>query len=326
MPRSSLPNSPLPHKVALVLFPQMQLLDVAGPADVFQLANEFGAKPRYEVMAVSSQSGLQTSSCGLALLAQPISQIKVKSLGTVILAGAGKEGVRHAVKDDVLRDWVTKAHAAKVRLASVCSGAFALAAWGLLDQRRATTHWSATQLLHKNFSRIQVEPEALYVQDESIWTSGGVTTGIDMCLAMVEADHGRALAMRVAKQLVLSARRVGNQSQYSAQLAAQSGRYAELIAWMEAHLRQDLDIPSLAHRASETQRSFCRHFANETGYTPAAFVELMRVQRAKEQLEAGVPLKKVARAMGFSSDEHMARAFKRRLDMTAAEYQRGFQI
>jgi transcriptional regulator GlxA family with amidase domain len=312
----------LPHKVAIVLFPQVQLMDVAGPADVFHLANELAAKPLYQLIALSSQGGLQTSSCELAMHTQPIEQFNAKDMGTVIIAGSGKQGVRHAINDPSIRNWVLAAHAAHARLASVCSGAFALAAWGLLDGRQATTHWSATHLLRRHFDRVQVEPEALYVQDQGIWTSGGVTTGIDMCLAIVEADHGRALAMRVAKQLVLSARRVGNQSQYSARLAAQSGRYAELIAWIEGHLRQALDIPRLAYRASETQRSFCRHFASETGYTPAVFVELMRVQRAKELLESGVPVKKAARAVGFTSDEQMARAFKRRLDMTAAEYQR----
>jgi transcriptional regulator GlxA family with amidase domain len=160
------------------------------------------------------------------------------------------------------------------------------------------------------------------VQDGRVWTSGGVTAGIDMGLAMVEADHSRTVAARVAKQLVLSSRRVGNQAQYSLELHGQAGRYAELVDWMRQRLRQPLPIAALAARMHESERSFCRHFTAETGATPAVFVQALRLSAARRELEAGATAKAAARAAGFSSEQHLARVFQRQLHMTAAEYRR----
>jgi transcriptional regulator GlxA family with amidase domain len=169
---------------------------------------------------------------------------------------------------------------------------------------------------------VRVEADALYVEDGNVWTSGGVTSGIDMSLAMLEADHGRWLATRVARQLVLSARRVGNQAQYSVELKAQAGRYAQLVEWIRGNIGRRLDLAMLAGRAGESERTFCRRFTAQTSVTPARFVETLRLQAARHRLEGGASVKAAARAAGFASPEHLSRAFKRRLAMSPLEYRR----
>jgi transcriptional regulator GlxA family with amidase domain len=322
-PKQSQPLSV--RQVVLVIFEQAQLLDVAGPADVFTLANQFSEELRYSVRCASSGGGLVTTSSGLRIDTTPVAKLPVKNIDTLILSGGDRDGLIRAIQDQTLQRWVGRAAMAARRLAAVCSGSFALAQWGLLDGRRATTHWSAAGSLRKHYPSIDVEADSLFVQDGQVWTSGGVTSGIDMCLAMVEADHSRWLAARVAKQLVLWSRRVGNQAQYSVELQGQAGRYAEVVDWIRRHLREPINIAKLAARAGESERTFCRHFAFETGSTPAAFVEALRILAARQQLEAGASAKAAARAAGFTSDEHLARAFKRRLEMTPMEYRRAHQ-
>jgi transcriptional regulator GlxA family with amidase domain len=306
--------------VVLVAFPGVQLLDVAGPADVFGLANTLAGAPHYRLRLVSSAGGGVRCTSGISLETEALRAVPAAAVDTLIVAGGEFHGLVAAIADAPLAAWVQRAAASSRRFGSVCSGAFALAEWGLLQGRRATTHWSATTTMRRRYAQTTVEPEAIYVQDGPLWTSGGVTTGIDMCLAMVEQDHGRALAALVAKQLILPSRRLGNQSQFSSTLHAQSGRYAELVDWMAGHLRRSLDVDELAARAAQTPRSFHRHFQAETGQTPAAFVEQLRLQAAREQLEAGATLKRAAQTAGFSSDEHLVRAFTRRVGMTPAQY------
>ena len=315
--------SPRPvQQVVLVLFEQAQLLDAAGPADVFSIANQFSEKTGYQVSCVSSSGGLVATSSGVRVETIPTRKVAPSAIDTLIVAGGDRDGLVRAVQDQALRKWVIRAATDVRRLASVCSGSFALAEWGLLDHRRATTHWSAASTLRKHYPAIAVEPDSLFVQDGKLWTSGGVTSGIDMCLAMVEADHSRWLAARVAKQLVLSSRRVGNQAQYSLELQGQAGRYADLVDWIRKHLRGVLDITTLAARAGESERTFCRHFLTETGSTPATFVQTLRLLAARQQLEVGASVKTAARAAGFTSDEQLARVFRRRLAMSPMEYRR----
>jgi transcriptional regulator GlxA family with amidase domain len=315
-----------PRLVAIIVFEGAQLLDAAGPADVFSLANHLMVTPAYRLRLLSSGGGWVTMSNGLRLETRAVRKAPASGIDTLIVAGGDRDGLVGAVRDPLLRRWVMRAAPKLRRLASVCSGAFALAQWGLLDHLRATTHWSAVSALQHHYPAVRVQADALFVQDGAVWTSGGVTTGIDMCLAMLEADHGRGLATQVAKQLVMSSRRVGNQSQYSAELQAQAGRYAELVDWLRLHLRDTLSIAALAARVGESERSFCRHFAQDSGYTPAAFVETLRVQAAQRQLEGGASAKAAARAAGFTSDQHLARAFKRRLAMSPMAYQRAHAV
>ena len=310
------------RRVLILVFDRAQMLDIAGPGDVFALAESFDAKTRYEVRCVSARGGSVELSNGLSLMTRSIREVRPGKADTLVVAGAEKEGLLQALADEALGAWVRKAASTVRRLVSVCVGSFALAHWGLLDGRRATSHWSVVDLMQRRFPEVLVDRTALYVQDGSIWTAGGVTTGIDMSLAMLEADCSRLVAGRVAGALVMSARRIGNQSQYSVQLRAQTGRYAQLVDWISANLGQPLAIATLAARMGESERSFCRRFATEVGEPPARFVESVRLGAARRALEGGAAAKVAARVGGFGSAEQLARAFRRRLDLSPLEYRR----
>lgn len=320
--KASVPRPSVPRKTVIVLFDGAQLLDVAGPADVFSIANELAGTRVYAVEFASARGGNVTATNGLKCETVPLRRVPISGIDTLIIVGGGRDGVVDAIHDQGLREWVVKAAPRVHRLASVCSGSFALAHWGLLRARRATTHWSAAETLRKHYPTVCVEADSLYVADRGVWTSGGVTSGIDMSLAMVEADHGRWLATRVARQLVLTARRVGNQAQYSTELTAQAGRYAELVEWIRRNIGRRLDVVSLAARAGESERTFCRQFKAQTQETPARFVETLRLAAARHRLEGGASVKATARAAGFASPEHLSRVFKRRLAMSPVEYRR----
>ncbi|WP_213641111.1 GlxA family transcriptional regulator [Pseudomonas lalucatii] len=320
MPPATAKPLPPRRRVALVAFPGVQLLDIAGPADVFEMANGFNPEPVYELLSVSALGGNTATTSGIDIATVAAAEVAATSLDTLILAGGSPRGLSEAIQDPGLSAWARHAAAAARRFGSVCSGAFALAEWGLLDGHRATTHWSAAARLQRRYPRIEVQADAIYVRNGQVWTAGGVTSGIDMCLAMVEDDLGRAVAARVAKQLILPVRRLGNQSQFSSLLESQAGRYAQLIDWLRAHLREPLGVERLAAQAGEAPRSFYRHFQAETGQSPAAFIEALRLQVAREQLEAGASVKAAARAAGFSSDEQLSRVFARRCHMTPLQY------
>ena len=306
--------------VAFVTFPSVQLLDFAGPIDVFSLANRLSPEPPFNIVVLSAGGGPIRTSSGLEIASASIEDIRPSSLDTLILAGGPDEGLRALVHDPSLKSWTQQATKVARRYGSVCSGALALAEWGLLDGCRATTHWLAAGYMANRFPAIDVDPEALYVRDGRVWTSGGVTAGIDMCLAMIEEDLGRLMAASIAKHLILSTRRLGNQSQFSLILDSQLGRYAELVDWMRTHLHEPLDVQRLSEAANESVRSFHRNFRDETGLTPARFIEELRLQVARNKLEAGASVKAAARAAGFTSDEHLARVFRRRFDMTPSQY------
>lgn len=318
--------SPPPRRrhVVILVFERAQMLDIAGPGDVFALVERFDPSLRYEVSCVSASGGPIALANGLRLMTASIRDIRLADVDTLIVAGAEKEGLFLALDDQALGAWVRKAAASVRRLASVCVGSIALAHWGLLDGRSATTHWSVVDLMQRRFPNVAVDRAALFVQDGSIWTSGGVTTGIDLCLAMVEADTSRLVAGQVAGALVMAVRRIGNQSQYSVQLRAQTGRYAQLVDWINAHLRQPLDIASLAARVGESERSFCRRFAAEVGEPPGRFVETARLSAAQRALEGGATAKSAARTGGFASAEQFSRVFRRRLSLSPLEYRRQY--
>lgn len=310
------------RKVVILAFERAQMLDIAGPGDVFALVERFDPALRYDVRCVSARGGPLPLSNGLTLSTRSIREVRLAGVDTLIVAGADKQGLLDAMDDARLGAWVRRGAGSVRRLVSVCVGSFALAHWGLLDGRRATSHWSVVDLMQRRFPRVTVDRTALYVHDGSLWTAGGVTTGIDMSLAMVEADSSRLVAGQVAAALVMAHRRIGNQSQYSIELRAQSGRYAALVEWIGTNLRQRLDIAALARRAGESERSFCRRFAIEVGEPPGRFVEALRLGAARRALEGGAAAKAAARAGGFTSAEQLARAFRRRLNMSPTDYQR----
>jgi transcriptional regulator GlxA family with amidase domain len=239
---------------------------------------------------------------------------------------AGGAGIHAACRDARLVDWVTARAARARRVASVCSGAFLLAEAGLLDGRRAVTHWGRCEAFARRFPAVRLEPDPIFVNDGKFWTSAGITAGIDLALALVEADLGHRLALAVARHLVVFLKRPGGQAQFSAALTLQTAerRFERLHSWMVDNIRRDLSVPALARAARMSERSFVRHYRGSTGMTPARAVERLRVEAARRQLEDGETIKRVARGCGFGSEETMRRAFLRALGVTPQAYGRRF--
>jgi transcriptional regulator GlxA family with amidase domain len=316
-----MPQRP-PRRVVLIAVPGAQSLDVTGPLEAFAGANQQLAAPGYRLVVASPSGGTIAASSGLAFATVSLATVRATARDTVLVAGADERGVRAAIADRRLTGWLARAAPVVERLGSVCSGAFALAAAGLLRGRRVATHWAACDRLAGYCPSAVVDREAIFVRDGRLWTSAGVTTGIDMALAMVEADHGRAVADRVASQLVLYARRPGFQSQWSDALLAQTDDdpLAPAIAWARGHLR-GLDVPRLARQAGLSVRTLHRRCAATVGTTPAKLIERLRVEHARQLLAGGPrPAKQVAAASGFVDGAQLARAFRRTLGVTPRAY------
>lgn len=306
------------------------MLDVTGPFQTFAHANrvltEAGGPPPYALTVVAPIAGPIVSSSGLAVMAEALPPADL-ALDTLIIAGGS--GVDAARADHALVEWVRRRAGVTRRVASVCTGAFLLAATGLLDGRRATTHWSRCADLAAEFPAVRVEDDPIYVNEGAIWTSAGVTAGIDMALALVEADLGRTVATTVARYLVVFAKRPGGQAQFSAELAlaGRDATFDELHDWMKRNLRGNLAVPALAEQAGMSERSFLRHYRQVTGMTPARAVERVRVEAARQALgETGLPLKRIARDCGFGSEETMRRSFMRTLAVPPHTYRERFPV
>lgn len=307
------------HQIAFIVYPGFELLDVSGPASVFNGANHAlkgqGKPAFYAIVLASAEGGAVESSSGVAVETRPAAGLRPDEARTVLVAGAEREYLLPAVADAALRAALPQLAAKAERFGSVCTGGFLLAALGLLDGRRVATHWDSCEPLAKTFPAVTVDPDALYVVDGRLWTSAGVTTGIDMALAMVARDLDAGVAGEVAKRLVLYARRPGYQSQFSPVLTAQvkgDSPFADLIGWMQANLDAPLDVPSLAARAGLTGRTFHRRFVAATGQTPGRFVEIARLDAARMLLTRGLPLKTVAAQVGLFPSARLAEAFERR--------------
>ncbi len=315
-----------PRRIEILAFEDVQILDVAGPLQVFASANDLARLARkpspYELAVVAAQP-LVTSSAGLGLAARTLSR-SGRSVDTLIVAGGF--GVHSACANAVLIRWITTRAAAARRIASVCTGAFLLATAGLLDGRRAVTHWRRCAEFAQRFPAVHLDPDPIFVRDGKIWTSAGITAGIDLALALVEADLGQQAALAVARQLVVFLKRPGGQAQFSATLALQHGdaRFERLHAWIADNLRRDLSLAALADAASMSERSFVRHYRQATGTTPARAIARMRVEAARQVLERGLPVKRVAAQCGFGSEETMRRSFLRLLGATPQAYRERF--
>ena len=316
-----------PRKIALIGYAGAQSLDLVGPFEVFSMANNYNRAVAYEVMLASPSGGEIRGNSGLTLTGAVALADLPDDLDTLLIAGGDEAGLRSMEAGGVL-DWLRGRRETTRRIGSVCSGAFVLAAAGLLDGRRATTHWEVCDAMREFRPNVRLEPDAIFVADPPIYTSAGVTAGIDLCLSFVEADCGPDVALAVARNLVLFMRRPGGQTQYSAGLnvqAAASPRLRRLIADVSADPSGDLSLPQLARRAGMTERTFSRAFQRETGITPAAFVELARVDRAKALLESSAwPLARVAERAGFGSLDALHRAFQKRVRTTPGEYRERF--
>lgn len=323
----SLSAKPAPRRVVLVLFEGTKLLDAAGPLQVFADARTPAGAPAYETLLVSEQGGAVATDAGAPLMTTTFRAASARPVDTLLVSGG--DAAYRAARAPALLRFLARAAPRCRRFGSVCLGAFVLAAGGHLRGRRATTHWEACAALAAASPTTRVAADAIFVRDGALWTSAGVTAGIDMALAMVEEDLGRAEAMRIARNLVLFLRRPGGQSQFSGLIDLQAlpgaGRFDELVAFMRADLSADLSAPRLAARAGMSERNFARVFAKTFGDGPAAFVERLRVDAACESLEAGATLAQALRRGGFGDDERMRRAFHRRRGVSPRDYAARFR-
>jgi transcriptional regulator GlxA family with amidase domain len=320
------PKPRRPHRVVMVAFDGAEMLDVVGPLEAFASAAGFMDRPdAYTVEIAAGWPGPVRASSGLMLNAT-LDYRAIAAADTVLIAGG--RGVEEAARDLALRDALREAAARSRRIGSVCTGAFVLAAAGLLDGRRAATHWKYCARLAERFPAVSVEPDPIFIVDRGIWTSAGVTAGIDLALAMIERDHGPKVAIRTAQELVMFRRRPGGQSQFSAELQLQATPHRpiqDLQAWILENLTADLSVEALAGRMAMSERNFARVFRRETGLTPARFVEQARLQKARELLELGTAgVEAVAFACGYQSADVLARALMRRLGVGPQDYRRRF--
>jgi transcriptional regulator GlxA family with amidase domain len=316
----------MPRQIEILLFPDAQVLDVTGPAQVFASANTLAGRtaggPLYEVSLIAEETEI-TCNSGITLRCIPLPETDSVP-DTAIVAGGS--GITAACQRPALIAWARHRAARARRMASVCSGAFLLAEAGLLDGRRAVTHWHRCDEFAGRFPHVRLERDPIFLRDGPFWTSAGVTTGIDLALAMVEEDHGHALALAIARELVVYLKRPGGQSQFSAPLKLQASddRFSDLHAWISANLARPLTLDGLADRAGMSLRSFARHYRQRTGRTPAATVEVLRLEKAQELLETGTSVESAARKCGFGSPETMRRVFQRRLGIGPKDWQERF--
>ncbi|MEW6269443.1 MAG: GlxA family transcriptional regulator [Thermodesulfobacteriota bacterium] len=314
-----------PRKVVIVAYPDVQTLDVVGPAEVFGTADRL-QPGRYQVELVARSRGPIRSSSGIAMLPRSVLSEVRGPIDTLIVAGG--VGVYEAAHDRELVSWVKRRARSCRRVASVCSGAFLLAEAGLLDGRRATTHWAAADNLAERHPRVRVDADPIFIRDGNVWTSAGVAAGIDLALALVTDDHGPRVAREIARWLVLFLQRAGGQSQFSVQLAAQAAErrpLRDLQTFIADHPREDLSVPALAERCAMSSRNFARVFRRELGVTPAEYVERSRLEAARRLLEGSeMSLDEIAAASGFGSAATLYRVFQRSLRVSPGAYRRHF--
>lgn len=307
--------------IALIAFDGVQILDLTGPASVFAAASDAVGRACYQVHILSPQGGAVTAGSGVRLLTDAIGDADPACFDTILVAGGNKAGLSALARDAGFGAWMARACPNVRRYGSVCTGAFALAHLGLVTSQRVATHWEGTELLARAYPDLNVDPDALYVEDGKVWTSAGITTGIDMCMALVARDLGEAVANSVARMLVVYARRPGYQSQFSPVLGAQSKAthgFAALLDWIGEQLHQPLDVGLLADRAGMSERSFHRKFLDATGQTPARFIETMRLDRARALLATVGSLKEIAARCGYATAGQMSKAFVRRYGVSPA--------
>jgi transcriptional regulator GlxA family with amidase domain len=316
------------RRVVIAIYPGLQPLDVVGPAEVFATADAVSGGSAYAVEVVASEAHPIAARSGAYAIAPQATIARCRGpIDTLLVVGAF--GLASADTDEKLVSWVRRAAGRSRRVASVCTGAFLLAQAGLLDGRRVTTHWSACEELARRYPEVEVDPNPIFVRDGNLWTSAGVTAGMDLALAMVEEDLGHEVSLQVARILVLFLQRPGGQAQFSSHLSAQRARrepLRELQDWMADNLDGDLRVDALAERVNMSPRNFARFFRRETGLTPAAYVEALRVERARQWLEHGKePIEQVARKCGFGTPETMRRSFDRRVGVAPADYRARFR-
>ncbi|MGE5233840.1 MAG: GlxA family transcriptional regulator [Acidobacteriota bacterium] len=318
------------RRIGFLAFDGIQALDIIGPADAFRSdafdTFDFEAPP-YEVAIIGLTAKRFTTSSGIVMQADAVADSRVR-LDTLIVPGG--RGLRQPGVGERAAAWIQSIAPHARRIASVCTGLYGLALTGLVDGCRVTTHWSAAADIAKRHPRLQVDPDAIFIRDGRFYTSAGVTAGIDLALAMIEEDHGGAVALAVARELVVYFKRPGGQQQFSEPLRFQvesTDAFGDLAAWIQAHLRADLSVEVLAARAALSVRHFARLFKREFGATPASFVEELRLGEASLRLCAKrVSVLQVARSVGYDSEEVFRRAFERRFGVSPTQYRGRFAL
>ena len=295
--------------IGVLIFPDFQIMDASGPIAVFEIAGRY-AKSATPIRVMAAHPGPVRSSSGVEMLAKKFGS--PNAITTLIIAGG--DGVEAAARDTCALQFVRAVARRGTRIASVCSGTFILAEAGLLDGRRATTHWVRTRQFLSTYPGVKLEPDQIFVRDGQIWSSAGITAGIDLALAMVAEDHGDEVVQKTARQLVLYHRRSGGQSQFSSllELKAPTGRFGPLLTWAREHLDAKLSVDDLAERAGMSARHFTRAFIAETGTTPSKAVERLRIEVARQRVQSSSEaIERVAETTGFRDPERMRRAFIR---------------
>jgi transcriptional regulator GlxA family with amidase domain len=319
------------RRIIFTVYKGVSLLDLAGPLEAFRIADAFSPsrsrRAPYECTVVSSRGGRVMTADGVELNTKPVRTVSKNPIDTLVVPGGFF--VDDVTRDRTLVQWIAKTAPGCRRVCSVCVGSFLLAEAGILDGRRAATHWKHAPLLASRYPAVTVEPDAIFVRDGRVWSSAGVTSGIDLALALIEQDAGRKVAMDAARMLVVYLKRAGGQSQYSALLAAQaqsdSDMFSELEQWIAEDLKSDLRIEALAERVHMSPRNFARLYAKTRGRTPAKAVEALRIDAARRRLEETTDrIATIAEDCGFSDEEQMRSAFVRVLGVPPREYRKHF--
>jgi transcriptional regulator GlxA family with amidase domain len=316
-----------PRFVVMLVYPGVVAMDIFGPLEAFATANAIAHQPLYRLAIAGMSLAPVDTSLGIRITPSvAVADIR-EPIDTLLVSGG--YGQAEASCDERLLAWLKAGRKRARRCGSICTGAFVLAAAGLLDGRRATTHWAMAEELGRRYPKVAVEVDRIFVRDGNVYTSAGVTAGIDLALALVEEDLGRSVALAVARYLVVFLKRPGGQAQFSAALSLQTAedKFGALHDWINGHLGDDLSLSVLADQAGMSERSFSRRYAEETGQTPARAIELLRVEAARRQLsDSKVPVKRIAQHCGFGTEETMRRSFLRLLSTTPQDYRARFSL
>ncbi len=311
------------HKIILLAYEGFEMLDLTGPSSVFAEANLVLGHRAYELVVASPEGGMVRSWSGLALDSVSLNNRLCRNADTILVSGALEKGLSNILSSKLARRWLQKWAPQAERYGSVCSGAFILAACGLLDGKEVATHWSVCDHLAKLYPSLNVNADALYVNDGKVWTSAGVSTGIDMSLGIVEKDYGADTTAQIARFLVLYSRRPGYQSQFSDVLLAQNqadAPFRQLITWMQGNLSENLNVVTLAGQVSMSERTFSRKFTQATGQSPARFVESLRLEASRDLMASNLSLKAIAAKVGLLPASRFNRVFLRRYGVAPSAF------